>query len=123
MPGRYHGANLIRTGRDDPEKIRPPGVHGGAGLCRFGRALPVHPPPPLANHYAADLADFWERLERLNDDDLRYLVGLILDGSESLGCVPCGHVEVFLTFVTDRLGRDTALSILQRYESEDGCAR
>ncbi|BBL68352.1 hypothetical protein [Methanoculleus chikugoensis] len=79
--------------------------------------------PPLANHYAADLADFWERLERLNDDDLRYLVGLILDGSESLGCVPCGHVEVFLTFVTDRLGRDTALSILQRYESEDGCAR
>ncbi|MDD2473010.1 MULTISPECIES: hypothetical protein [unclassified Methanoculleus] len=77
--------------------------------------------PPLANHYAADSADFRERLERLDDDDLRYLTGLILDGSESLGCVPPGYIEVFLTFIADRLGRDAALSILQHYESEDGC--
>lgn len=56
------------------------------------------------------------------DDDLRYLAGLILDGSESLGCVPPDYIEVFLTFVDDRLGRDAALSILRHYESEDGCA-
>ncbi|MDV2482163.1 hypothetical protein F8E02_09165 [Methanoculleus sp. Wushi-C6] len=79
--------------------------------------------PPLANHYATDAEDFRKRLERLNDDDLRYLVGLILDGSESLGCVPPEHIEVFLTFVDDRLGRDAALAILQYYEREDGCAR
>ncbi len=78
--------------------------------------------PPLANHYAADAADFLARLERLDDDDLRYLVGLVLDGSESLGCVPPDYIEVFLTFVDNRLGRDAALSILQHYESEDGCA-
>ncbi|KUK60807.1 MAG: hypothetical protein XD82_1478 [Methanoculleus marisnigri] len=77
--------------------------------------------PPLANHYAVDPAEFWERLEQLNDDDLQYLVELIQDGSESLGCVSPGHLAVFLTLIADRLGRDTALSILQRYESEDGC--
>lgn len=78
--------------------------------------------PPLANHYAADAEDFHVRLERLDDDDLRYLTGLILDGSESLGCVPPEYVEVFLTFVDNRLGRDAALAILQNYESEGGCA-
>lgn len=79
--------------------------------------------PPLANHYATDAEDFGKRLERLDDDDLRYLVGLVLDGSESLGCVPPGYIEIFLTFVDTRLGRDTALLILQRCESEEGCAR
>lgn len=79
--------------------------------------------PPLANHYAADPADFRRRLEQLNDDDLQYLVGLILDGSESLGCVPPGYLELFLTFVAERLGQDTALSILQCCEGEDGCSR
>jgi len=79
--------------------------------------------PPLANHYATDAEDFGKRLERLNDDDLRYLVGLILDGSESLGCVPPDYIEVFLAFVDGRLGPDAALSILERCESEDGCVR
>lgn len=78
--------------------------------------------PPLANHYATDARDFLDRLERLDDDDLRYLVELILDGSESLGCVPPEYIEVFLTFVDNRLGRDAALSILQYYDSADGCA-
>ncbi|PKL62699.1 MAG: hypothetical protein CVV31_04980 [Methanomicrobiales archaeon HGW-Methanomicrobiales-2] len=78
--------------------------------------------PPLANHYATDAEDFGKRLERLDDDDLRYLVGLVLDGGESLGCVPPEYIEIFLTFVDTRLGRDAALSILQCYESEDGCA-
>ena len=78
--------------------------------------------PPLANHYATDARDFLDRLKRLDDDDLRYLVELILDGSESLGCVPPEYIEVFLTLVDDRLGRGTALSILQCNESEDGCA-
>jgi len=78
--------------------------------------------PSFANHYATDAEDFRIRLERLDDDDLRYIVELILDGSESLGCVPPGYIEVFLTFVDDRLGRDAALSILRHYESEDGCA-
>ncbi|WP_292489554.1 hypothetical protein [Methanoculleus sp. 10] len=79
--------------------------------------------PPLANHYTADPADFRRRLERLNGNDLQYIVGLILDGSESLGCVPPEYLEFFLIFIEERLGRDIALSILQCYENEDGCAR
>lgn len=78
--------------------------------------------PPLANHYAANAEDFRIRLERLDDDDLHYLAGLILDGSESLGCVSPEYIEVFLTFVDIRLGRDVALSILEHYEGSGGCA-
>jgi len=96
----------------------------GAWSCGGGREGHTGPSlPPLANHYATDAEDFGKRLERLDDDDLRYLVGLVLDGSESLGCVPPEYIEVFLTFVDTRLGWDTALSILQRCESEEGCVR
>lgn len=78
--------------------------------------------PPLANHYAANAEDFRIRLERLDDDDLHYLAGLILDGSESLGCVSPEYIEVFLSVVDIRLGRDVALSILEHYEGSGGCA-
>ncbi|HIH04107.1 MAG TPA: hypothetical protein HA263_09780 [Methanoregulaceae archaeon] len=77
--------------------------------------------PPLANHYATDGQDFARRLERLDDDDLRYLLGLIRDGSESLGCVPVEYLELFLVFTADRLGRETALLLLQHLEDEGGC--
>lgn len=77
--------------------------------------------PPLANHYATDGQDFVRRLDQLDDDDLRYLLGLIRDGSESLGCVPVEYLELFLTFVAGRFGRETASSLLQHLEDESGC--
>lgn len=77
--------------------------------------------PPLANHLATDAQDFARRLERLDDDDLRYLLELIWDGGESLGCVPVEYLELFLAFVAGRLGRETAFALLQHLEDDSGC--
>ncbi len=77
--------------------------------------------PPVANHYAADVHDFRQRLERLDDSEVRYLVGLILDGEESLGCIPPEYVEVALSFITDRTSSVISARILHRYEETAEC--
>jgi hypothetical protein len=77
--------------------------------------------PPVANHYARDEADFSERIDRLSDEDLGYLVGLILDGSESLGCVPPDFIEIFLRRVAERLGNRRAEEIVLHYVDEGEC--
>jgi hypothetical protein len=77
--------------------------------------------PPVANHFATSEADFSERIGRLTDDDLGYLVGLILDGRESLGCVPPDFIEVFLRRVAERLGNKTAVDIVNLYSEGAEC--
>ena len=77
--------------------------------------------PPVANHFSRDEADFLERLGRLTDGDLGYLAGLILDGRESLGCVPPEFIEGFLRLVAERLGNDRALAIVNYYNEEGEC--
>jgi hypothetical protein len=77
--------------------------------------------PPVANHFAADAEDFSERIGRLDDDDLRYLVGLILDGGESLGCAPPEYIEIFLRRVAERLGNKPAGDIVNLYSEGMGC--
>jgi hypothetical protein len=77
--------------------------------------------PPVANHYSRDAEDFSERLGRISDDDLGYLVDLILDGRESLGCVPPDFIEVFLMRVAERLGNRRAEAIVLHYNDEGGC--
>ena len=67
--------------------------------------------PPVANHYANDEQDFLERLSRLSDEDLRYLVSLVTDGSESLGCMEPGFAATFIDFVRKRLGDEAAKSV------------
>ena len=77
--------------------------------------------PPVANHFSRDAPDFSERLARLPDEDLGYLVDLILDGQESLGCVPPDHLEIFLNRVAERLGRRRAEAIVLHYLDEEEC--
>lgn len=77
--------------------------------------------PPVANHYSRDEADFSERIGRLSDEDLKYLVELILDGKESLGCVPVEFIAVFLRRVAERLGNRSAEEIVMHYAEEEGC--
>ncbi|WP_370573171.1 hypothetical protein, partial [Methanomethylovorans sp.] len=55
--------------------------------------------PPLANHFATSEKDFRERLEKLGQEDLEYLLSLIQNGSESLGCVPPHYMQVFIDLV------------------------
>ena len=77
--------------------------------------------PPVANHYARDEADFSERIGRLSDEDLGYLADLILDGRESLACVPPGFIEIFLMRVAERLGNRRAEAIVMHYNDEGEC--
>jgi hypothetical protein len=77
--------------------------------------------PPVANHYANDEQDFLERLSRLSDEDLQYLVSLVTDGSESLGCVEPAYAEAFVELVRRRLGSEAAESVLGVYEEADEC--
>jgi hypothetical protein len=77
--------------------------------------------PPVANHFAKDGPDFSARIERLSDDDLGYLVDLILDGGESLGCVPPDFIEIFLSRVAERLGNRRAEEIVLRLVEEGEC--
>lgn len=77
--------------------------------------------PPVANHFATSEDDFSERIGRLTDDDLRYLVSLILDGRESLGCVPPEFIALFLQRVAERLGNKMAEEIVMHYAEEGEC--
>ena len=58
---------------------------------------------------------------RLTDADLGYLVGLILDGRESLGCAPPEYIEIFLRRVAERLGNRPAEEIVTHYAEEGEC--
>ena len=77
--------------------------------------------PPLANHFAVDAADFRSRLDRLSPDDLTYLIALIRDGSESMGCVPPEYAGVFIDTVSTRLDKRTAAEIIEIFENNQQC--
>lgn len=71
--------------------------------------------PPLANHFARDLADFERRLGSLNNDELSYLVDLVMRGLESLSCMNPDYAEVFLRLVEDKISKETAKRVTARY--------
>ncbi len=77
--------------------------------------------PPLANHFASDEDDFKRRLELLDDADISYLLDLIRDGSESLGCIPPAFVRAFVLMVAERVDFDTANELILIYSEEDSC--
>ena len=71
--------------------------------------------PPLANHIAPEVKDFEQRLSTLTEAELQYLVTMILDGAESLACVPPNHVEVFLSIVAARISPEAAEEVMTVY--------
>lgn len=77
--------------------------------------------PPVANHFAADEQDFIDRVKRLSPDELAYLVGLILTGSESVGCVPPDALILFVEHIADVLSLETAENIITIYQTGEPC--
>jgi hypothetical protein len=77
--------------------------------------------PPVSNHVAADEKDFARRLRHLSREDLEYLVGLILDGSESIGCVTPEHIVKFAEYVADTLSFGDAEQIIDLYKNGVPC--
>jgi len=76
--------------------------------------------PPVSMHYAVDEEDFTARLERLSPEDLKYLAGRILDGSECLLCISPEYAGIFVNFLTEHMSGAEAERIKGIYESSTG---
>jgi hypothetical protein len=76
--------------------------------------------PPVSMHYATDEEDFQERLERLSEDDLKYLAGRILDGSECLLCISPESAKLFIEALEKKAPGEAAGRIKELYESATG---
>jgi hypothetical protein len=77
--------------------------------------------PPVANHHSKDESDFEERLKRLSADEIRYLAELVLEGTESTGCLYPEYAEAFFVVAGQRLSEEVADKLREAYESGDGC--
>lgn len=77
--------------------------------------------PPVSNHFSKDPGDFDRRIRILSRDDLEYLLGLIRDGSESLGCVPADHISILIDHIGREIGPGGAAEVLEIYEISRGC--
>lgn len=77
--------------------------------------------PPVSNHYALNDDDFEERLNRLNIFDLKYLAEVILDGSESLGCIQPEHAEILVRLMKERVSEDAGEKVSLLYEAAGEC--
>ena len=77
--------------------------------------------PPVANHYAQDEEDFEERLNRLDLQELKYLSKVILNGSESLGCLAPEYVGILIRLLAERVSEETANLVMIIYESVEEC--
>jgi len=64
--------------------------------------------PPIAHHFTEDEADFKVRLERLEREDLEYLVEKVLDGGEMLGSLEREDIEVFVGLVEGKVSKERA---------------
>ena len=74
---------------------------------------PSHPAyrsilPPVSNRYSSSDNDFKERLARLTEQELEYIVDLIFDGMECLNCVQKSHIGILLQTVSERLSKEKA---------------
>ncbi len=72
--------------------------------------------PPVSQHVSASPEDFRERLMKLSDEELNYLVNLIFEGMESLHCVRKEHVDALVEVVGIRLSAVKATEILELYK-------
>lgn len=71
---------------------------------------------PVSQHVSPSMEDFRERLLKLSDEELNYLVNLIFEGMESLHCVKKEHVDALIEVVSKRLSKVKATELLELYK-------
>jgi hypothetical protein len=77
--------------------------------------------PPVSNHFAEDSNDFIQRIGRLSDDELTYIIDMIQKGEESMGCLPVEDVEALVHHIHDRLSPEMAQKVITACESGGEC--
>ena len=77
--------------------------------------------PPVANHHSRSVQEFEQRVKRLTDEEMRYLVDLVLNGTENTGCLRPEFAEAFFVLAGQRLGESVADSLREVYEEGGEC--
>ena len=77
--------------------------------------------PPVSNHFSEDSNDFIQRIGRLSDDELAYIIEMVLNGEESMGCLPLEDVDALIRLIQDRISSETAQKVLSAYEGGGEC--
>jgi len=72
--------------------------------------------PPVSQHISTSNSDFRERLLKLSDEELNYLVNLIFEGMESLHCVKKEHVDALIEVAGEKISRIKAAELLELYK-------
>ncbi|MDO9098625.1 MAG: hypothetical protein Q7U60_10960 [Candidatus Methanoperedens sp.] len=108
MARKLSSGDLLLLRKLAPELADPTCAHAGH---EFRSVL-----PPVSQHISASSEDFRERLMKLSDDDLNYLVNLIFEGMESLHCVRKEHVDALVDVVGIRLSKVKAAELLELYK-------
>ncbi len=67
--------------------------------------------PPLSRHYSKSKEDFAERVEKLTDEELDYLICLAENGEESLTCIVPEHKDAFIDMVARRTSKERAAQL------------
>ncbi len=84
--------------------------------CRHARHEFRSVLPPVSQHFSRSHEDFRQRLLRLSDEELVYLVNLIFDGMESLHCVRKEHADALIEVVGKRISKIKAAELLELYK-------
>ena len=108
MARKLNSEDLLILKKLAPELIDPTCEHAGH---EFRSVL-----PPVSQHISSSSRDFWERLMKLTDDELKYLVDLIFDGMESLHCVKEEHVNALIDVAGTRISKVKAAELLELYK-------
>lgn len=91
-----------------PELADPTCAHSGH---EFRSVL-----PPVSQHISESAEDFRERLLKLSDEELNYLISLVFNGMESLHCVNKEHVDILAEVVSARLSKVKAAELFELYK-------
>ncbi len=85
-----------------------PELCGEDGTCKSSNRKYRSILPPVSMHYAKSKEDFRQRVERLTDEELDYLLCLTENGEESLTCIRPEHKEEFIDMVGKRVSPERA---------------
>lgn len=77
--------------------------------------------PPVANHHSRSVQEFEQRLRVLQEEDMRYLADLVLEGVEGTGCLAPEFAEAFFVLAGKRLGEEVADRLRETYEEGGAC--
>ncbi len=108
MARKLSSKDLLLLRKLAPELVEPSCAHSGH---EFRSVL-----PPVSQHISTSSGDFRERLLKLPDDELDYLVNLIFEGMESLHCVKKEHVDALVDVVGIKLSKVKATELLELYK-------